>query len=505
MRYHGEGMFQWDTWFCPKEGTDEIHAFYLQRVRPGSGRDPAEEGRIGHAVSTNLLDWEELPFALDVEPAGQMGDLQNWTGSTIYHEGKYYMFYTIRSSASRGKSQRIGAAVSDDMMSWRKYEGNPIIAPDGAWYNTDENPGPGGIVDCRDLMVVKHDKRPGHFGVFATRIPTQELPQGSVFAGAYSEDLFHWQQTPPVLSGPQNRYAIVEMPDLFSLNGKWYLTFLEDNAYSNREVLGDMFLVSGTLYAVADRVEGPYLLPQDPILIASMGFNGFSCRTANFRGKKYVLYAMGERECENNYKATLGVLGIPKEVRVIDGKLCACYPDLLAEKYGDALVDPAHLPPRADYFRDHETRGNWAEQNGHVTGETETSWSRYTLGDVIGENFVFCADILVDHGIGAGLAFRQAGSNEGIVAMLDFEKQLIACFTLPRFMLLDMRKVSLKYGRAYKLRIVGNEKFIEVYLDEVLYLQFVSYLSLVGRFSLLTDRAVTHFSNITAQELLIAD
>jgi len=493
-------MYQWDTWYCKRKGTEEVHAFYLQMRRPGSDRSEVEGKSLGHAVSTNLLDWEELPPALYAEEPGRIGDLENWTGSTIEHEGKYYMYYTIRSSANSGKIQMIGLAVSDDLMNWKKYEGNPVITPDPRWYNTVDAPSIRGLVDCRDLMVVKHDKRPGYFGVFVTRIPTEELPEGSVFAGAYSEDLIHWEQTPPVYRSPENRYSIVEMPDLFQLDGKWYLTWLEDTAYGNRNIFDEPYLTCGTVYAVSDRLEGPYVEPKDNILIASMGFNGFSCRTVDFKGKKYVLYSMGQRINENEFKHAFGVLGIPKEVKVIDGKLCACFPDLLSEKLSDTLIDPRSLPPQLDFYNQHETPGRWEASGGKVKGSVRTAWCRYTF-PAEGDNFVYSADILVTKGTAAGLLVRQGPNKAGGVALLDFERQTIGFFTFPRFQTVDMRRIPLKHGQKYNLKVLANKEFIEVYINDILYLQFVFYFSGRGNFGLFLDRAEGEFENISAQKL----
>jgi hypothetical protein len=502
MNYHGKGMYQWDTWYCKKKDTDEVHAFYLQQRRPDSTRSEAEGDSLGHAVSRNLLDWEELPTALDVEKPGSMGDMTNWTGSTIEHEGRYYMFYTIRSSADRGKKQLLGVAVSEDMMNWMRYEGNPVITPDPRWYNTVDNPSLNDLVDCRDLMVVKHDTRMGYFGVYATRIPTEELPEGSVFAGAYSEDLLHWEQTPPVFRSPENKYSIVEMPDLFYLEGKWYLTWLEDTSYGNREILGDMFLTSGTVYAVSDKLEGPYTEPQDNILIASMGFNGFSCRTVDFKGKIYVLYSMAERMNENELRHTFGVLGTPKEIKIVNGKLCACYADLICEKLGNTLINPCKLPDKVDFYNDHETPGLWFCERNRVKGGVRTAWCRYTF-EASGDNFIYSADIELSKGVAAGLLIRQNDSRAGGVAILDFERQSVVFCTVPRFQIVDMRKIQLQYGQKYNIKIVANDKFIEVYIDEVLYLQFVFYFSDSGRFGLLLDRAEGNFANISARELNI--
>jgi sucrose-6-phosphate hydrolase SacC (GH32 family) len=501
MNFHGKGLYQWDTWYCKKKDTEEVHAFYLQQLRPDSTRSQLEADSIGHAVSYNLIDWKELPVALIPEEPGKPGDLTSWTGSTIEYDEKYYMFYTIRSSADGGKIQMIGLAVSKDLMNWEKYKGNPIITPDPRWYNTIDNKGLNDIVDCRDLMVVKHNSRPGFFGVYATRIPTGELPEGSVFAGAYSEDMVNWEQTPPVFQSAKDEYSIVEMPDLFEFEGKWYLTWLEDTSYGNREILGDMFLTCGTIYAVSDKVEGPYIAPEDNILIASMGFNGISCRTVDFKGKKYVLYTMGERMNENELKHTMGVLALPKEVRVVDGKLCACFAELINEKLGEVLIDLRKLPKKANFQNCHETPGQWVCEGNSVRGGVRTAWSRYTF-EASGDNFIYSADIEVKSGVAAGLLIRQPDNKSGCVALLDFKRQAILCCTVPRFQIMDMRKISLVYGQKYNMKVIGNGKFIEVYIDEVLYLQFVSYFNSEGLFGLLLDRAEGSFERISAQSLI---
>jgi hypothetical protein len=290
------------------------------------------------------------------------------------------------------------------------------------------------------------------------------------------------------------------MPDLYYFQGKWYLTWLEDTSYGNREILGDIFLTSGTVYAVSDSIEGPYVEPEDNILIASMGFNGFSCRTVDFKGKKYVLYAMAERVNENELKHTFGVLGTPKEIRVVNGKLCACFADLMEEKLGAVLINPQCLPDKLVFQNYHETPGKWSCEGNKVKGSVRTSWCRYTF-NAAGANFIYSADIEVKVGVAAGLLIRQNNNKAGGVALLDFQRQMIMFCTVPRFQIVDMRKIPLEYGKKYNIKIVGNEKFIEVYVDEILYLQFVFYFSDEGFFGLLLDRAEGSFENISSEKL----
>lgn len=498
MRFHGEGMYQWDTWYFATD--DEVHAFYLQQLRPNSDRTQWDADSIGHAVSRNLVDWEELPPVVPPAEPGSEGDLVNWTGSTVEMDGTYYLFYTIRSSSSDAREQTIGLATSPDLYSWTKHPANPVLTPDPRWYNTVDAPGPAGVVDCRDLMVVKHPSRPGWFGVFATRINTQEPAEGAVFAGAYSEDLVHWEQTPPVLRSAENKWTIVEMPDLFEFEGRWYLTWLEDNNYGNREVLGDYHLSSGTLYAVSDVVEGPYVAPDGNVILASMGFNGISCRTVVFRGVTYVLYTSCERENENELKPTFGVLSLPKEVRVVDGRLRAVFAPLVLEELGAGLIiDPEALPALETAHTTHETRVDWTPLDGGRRAAVRTAWARETYAPVA-TDFYAEMSVTLEEGVAAGTVVRQDGTKGG-VALLDVEKQRVMFCTIGRFQVVDMRELELVHGRTYRLAVVGNGEFIEVYVDDVLTLQFVWYGPRHGRLGMLVDRGTATFGPMTATAL----
>ncbi len=128
MRYHGEGLYQWDTW-CHVAPDGLVHAFYLSRPdRTGTGaagggqprsRDQSEPDRLGGAARSSL------------RPTGRAGDLVNWTGSTIRVGDSYYLFYTIRSSLTVGRVQAIGMATSDDLWTWTKHPDNPVLTPTG--------------------------------------------------------------------------------------------------------------------------------------------------------------------------------------------------------------------------------------------------------------------------------------------------------------------------------------------------------------------------------------
>ncbi len=133
MSFRLPDKWVWDFWLVRRDG--EHHLFYLQA--PRALGDPARRhhhATIGHAVSADCRDWRVLPDALQPGVSGSWDDLATWTGSTIGHEGRWYMLYTGVNRAEGGLVQRIGLAASDDLVHWDKHPGNPVLEVDPEWY-----------------------------------------------------------------------------------------------------------------------------------------------------------------------------------------------------------------------------------------------------------------------------------------------------------------------------------------------------------------------------------
>ena len=76
-----------------------------------------------------------LPDALQPGPPGSWDDLATWTGSVIEHDGRWHMLYTGINRSDDGLVQRIGLAVSDDLIHWEKHPSNPVLEADPRWYD----------------------------------------------------------------------------------------------------------------------------------------------------------------------------------------------------------------------------------------------------------------------------------------------------------------------------------------------------------------------------------
>jgi beta-fructofuranosidase len=75
----------------------------------------------GHAISRDMIHWKHLPMALAPTPGGPDKD-GCFSGSAIDHDGVPTLFYT-------GVSPEVQCmATSQDMITWKKYARNPVIA-----------------------------------------------------------------------------------------------------------------------------------------------------------------------------------------------------------------------------------------------------------------------------------------------------------------------------------------------------------------------------------------
>ena len=159
----------------------------------------------GHAVSADLVHWTHLPIAMAPTP-GSPDEDGCWSGCAVNHHGTPTVIYT----GFRGGAQLPCLATSrDDLLTWKKYEGNPIIA----------SPPPGYEVQgFRDHCVWREDDEwrmiigSGINGVGGTAFLYRSL------------DLRQWQYIAPLCIGDMSQTGQMwECPDFFPLGGKHVL------------------------------------------------------------------------------------------------------------------------------------------------------------------------------------------------------------------------------------------------------------------------------------------
>jgi beta-fructofuranosidase len=230
-----EDHWVWDSWVA--DDGELYHLFFLQA--PRALGDPGlrhVHATVGHATSRDLVGWDYLGQCLGPAETG-FDDLGIWTGSVVRADadGRYqwWMFYTAISTAGHHVyDQRVGAAVSDDLHTWRRVSDQPTLQVDGQWYKTLHLDPPG--TTGPDLATVSETWRdplvlpdPGgdgwHLLVTARAVGAGRNDDG-VVAHATSRDLRTWHVGPP-LSRPGAGFGQLEVLQNKVIDGRAVLVF----------------------------------------------------------------------------------------------------------------------------------------------------------------------------------------------------------------------------------------------------------------------------------------
>lgn len=243
----------WDSWYVRDGG--QVHMFFLRASR--ALIDPNRRhlhAAVGHAVSTDLRTWTLLPDALTPADVPAWDDYATWTGSTVRgHDGRWHMFYTGVARVEGGSIQRIGHAVSDDLVTWERVGDGLVCGADHQWYE-DFTPGFWHDEAWRDPWVFFNETSAlWHMIVTARGRIGQSLHRATV-GHATSPDLMTWTVRPP-LTG-ETPFGQMEVTQVARIGEQWVLVF----CVAAEHVSTDRGLTpqTGTWSAPADSPTGPY-------------------------------------------------------------------------------------------------------------------------------------------------------------------------------------------------------------------------------------------------------
>ena len=171
----------------------------------------------GHAISTDLVNWEHLPIALYPDSLGLIfsgSAVVDWTNSTGFGDGEtppmvaiftYHLMEGEKSGADDFQYQGIAYSL-DKGRTWEKYQGNPVLPNEG-------------IRDFRDPKVFWHD---------ATGKWVMVLAEGDEVGLYGSSDMKSWELLSRFGIDQGSHTGVWECPDLFPLkdvggNERWVL------------------------------------------------------------------------------------------------------------------------------------------------------------------------------------------------------------------------------------------------------------------------------------------
>jgi beta-fructofuranosidase len=303
MAFSSQGQWIWDFWFA--EDGETTHVFYLQADKAlGDPELRHWHVSIGHAVSTDLVNWGEVGTALVPSRGPAFDDGTVWTGSILRHDSQWWMFYTGNSIADDNKCQRIGLATSPDLSTWTKYAGNPVLdLPEGY---EEYDPSRWHDRSLRDPYVFPDPSGHGWRMLFTARVADRGPSSSGVIGQAWSANLLNWKAMSPLIAPGIS--GELEVPQYLKLNGRHYVLFCTGaNRFSKefRASFGDLPAHGGTHYFLADHPDGPWRLGPLPFLAGDARGSTYAGRILPRPDGQLLFFAFLNKDADGNFVGTL--------------------------------------------------------------------------------------------------------------------------------------------------------------------------------------------------------
>ena len=238
------GLRTLDYWFYEERGV--YHAYFLEDHKTAPERK--YDLRIGHAVSTDFLNWKYEGTVLDGYADG-WDNLHLATGSIAKLGDTYYMMYTGHSSDNPG----LGMAKSKDLYTWERIGNAPAISEHARY--TAEYKGEKYRVRILADPYIYPKAIDGCFYAYvnswAVDMPVNNRGCQLMFR---SKNMIDWE--PYKIAIITDDLDRLETAQVWEHGGKWYISF--GGCYVDPEKGGFTNLWNDNFVYMADSFDGPY-------------------------------------------------------------------------------------------------------------------------------------------------------------------------------------------------------------------------------------------------------
>ena len=414
--------------------------------------DTDHNGQAYHPIyrftTENLYEYQDDGEAI---PYGNFGDpdLALGTGSVLLgQDGLYHCFYTGHNEGNASPfgpgKECVMHAVSSDKVTWTKLPEDTFYAPEN--YSTD---------DFRDPEVFWNEDEQCYWMLVAAH----ENTLGGVVVKYTSTDLSNWTFCGPIFA-PQAQYML-ECPDLFEINGRWYLTYSWDCT---------------TYYAIGDSMDGPFTVPEDNTLDGN-NFVFYAPKTAELNGHRYLCGWIGRnfQEQDVGMYQWAGSLLIHELIQQEDGRLGICAPETLENYFTE--TQPVQAVG---------TAGSVSQEDGAYQLKGTKEPAVIDL-DMRKPTFTLTCDVTLDGSGCAGFAFGQPGEDYSSYTGLALDT-VHGCLRYEGAALTDLVSTDpmvyttfdFQPGVTHHLKIVAENEILILYIDDQKALSSRVYNSIDG-------------------------
>jgi len=273
VRFRPKGSVVGDVMPFYENRNGEYHIFYLRGYE--GDRLSRWQLRCSHIKSRDLLNWQEMPDALDIGDRSSPDGGAVSTGSIILgKDNEWHFFYVgYNPENPRGKEQILHATSRDGIL-FKKDGELTVIDPDNRNYLA------GG--DWRDPYVFWDADQKEYCMTITANSPEAVCRERAGVVGiAKSDNLKTWVLDKPIYV--PNNYPALECTEVFKIGKQWYMIFSQFGGY--------------TEYRISNSLYGPWSRPKNPILDRGASFF-YAARTL-FDGKRRLLFGWCGTEKDN--------------------------------------------------------------------------------------------------------------------------------------------------------------------------------------------------------------
>ena len=445
-----------------------------------------------HAVSTDLVHWEQLPTALypsDDETAPDASGI--WTGSVIYGEGKYHAFYTGYSLKVRFQ-QTICHATSDDGITWTKDPANPVISPIVELYEE---------LDWRDPYVFYNEEEKLYWILISARHKEGPANRRGAVILFRSPDLVNWEHYGDIYAAGHTNCP--ECPEIYKMGDKWYLSYSRFSEFVN------------TIYRVSDSPYGPWKTPVCDGIGGRRFYAAKSMQDDN--GRRFYFAWAHDRAERSDYGEWYwgGAFCIPHEVRQnTDGELDV----LLPEEFKNEISKPVPYTVVPKFGESKVSEGGNVTANSmgkcafgffDIGGRTSARFSCKVCADEVGDYFGFLLKSDSDASVCAELRFEKAYNRVALyslpMAVDPFWQQ--SCQAIPKptdpgpdGVRVAEKPFNITTGEEIPVDIVIDDDMMEIFVGNKVAFTYRIYRPVEYNFGYIVQDASVTYSDISFAE-----
>jgi beta-fructofuranosidase len=447
----------------------QYHVFYLE-----GQFDPYRRVRFtpfNHLVSTDLVNWEELPVAVNLGGPEDV-DMSLGTGTVIAKGDQFYLLYCGR--RFNPTSETVCLATSPDLIHWEKHPANPILVPDGTTYTTS---------DFRDPFPFWNPSRNCFSMLVASKLAAPTTPRPGCLAVAESHDLIHWGLKPPFYA-PNAHSMALECPDIFEALGRWHLIYSAE---------------SRTFYRTAEDLSGPWesMTPDPP----DHYFRGiYAPKTLTDGQRRFLFGWIGTRAGEQDFGDHQwgGDMLVPRElVPLPGGQLAEVCPQEILDACGPAI----------EYGLDFRL-GYWQAIGGNLFARRQDGLAYAVLSDCPPSVLVEVSVKFSPGTQAAGICFRARADLSSCYALRlepGFHQSTVERWDLnngpQKVMVLAERHLEVVYSKPVLVKLMIDSDIIEVFIDDLVAMCCHGYDFKTGELGFFVENGEAIFEEVHLRQL----